>query len=473
MDEACAKALSELLAIIGVERRDTGGAIRIHGSDPVLASPNRYGTATAAALAAQGAAIAAIWKRRSGVGQDVDVDLAQAVHHGLRSVFLLRQNGHPFVVGTPGVNNYFRTRDGRHLYCVRMGDYPHLTPNLIGFLRCANTSEAVAAAIGQWLSSDIEDAMAAARIPAVITRTEAEWLAHPQGRLLAVRPGVEIDRLASSPPEPLCPATRPLAGVRVLDLSHVIAGPATARTLAEQGADVLRISAPHQPDPVQMVMDLGFGKRSAFLNLDRPEDAEHLRRLVAEADIVIDSWRPGALARRGFSPQDLAAIRPGIIVVSLSAYGSEGPWAARGGYEPIGQAASGLSVAEGGIESPRNAPTGTMNDYLAAYLACAGALGALLRRAQHGGSHHVKTSLTQSSMWVLRCGQLGAKRPLPAPFALPGLASMDSPFGRLDHTPPVTRYSVTSAHWALPPQPFGASLPEWQPRAAAHTRLSP
>ena len=213
-----------------------------------------------------------------------------------------------------------------------------------------------------------------------------------------------------------------------------------------------------------MMMDLGLGKRAAYIDLNRVEDARRLRELAGQSDIFVESWRPGALARRGFSPRDLAALRPGIIYVSVSCYGAEGPWASRAGYEPIGQAVCGLSATEGSLVAPRNAPTVTMNDYLSAYLAAAGALGALLRRSREGGSYHVRTSLTQASMWVLGCGLLPeavSRIPIMQNAELPAHQTMQSAFGEIRHVPCVTEYSETRAYWELPPEPFGGARPAW------------
>lgn len=271
-------------------------------------------------------------------------------------------------------------------------------------------------------------------------------------------------RIAEGSAQPFERAERPLSGLKVLDASHVIAGPAAARLLAEQGANVLRVSAPHQPDPQHIVMDTGFGKRSAFIDLELAEDVARLRMLASEADVFVESWRPGALARRGFGPDDLAALRPGIVYVSLSCHGFEGPWANRAGYEPIGQAASGLTMVEGGGGMPRGAPTVTMNDYLTAYLAAAGIMGALVRRARDGGSYHVRTSLTQASMWVLSQGLLPDSIPLfkePTPAPAHWMAATQSSFGVLEHVAPVVEYSKTRPYWDLPPQPLGASAAAW------------
>lgn len=457
-----------LLDRMGLPDLWSSAALRFTGEDPVVASPNAYGTATASALGAFSLAVAELWRMRTGQRQDIEIDLRRAVACGLRSVFLLRQSGHGFTVGGNGqkIDNFYPTADGRRIYLLRMYDYPHLVPALLGVLRCPNDRDAIAEVASRWNAVELEEALAAARAIGVVSRTPEEWLAHPQGAWLAQRPGFEIQKIGDSQAEPLPEGDRPLAGLRVLDASHVIAGPATGRTLAEHGAEVLRVSAPHQPDSQQMVIDLGFGKRSAFIDLEQVEDARQLRELARSADIFIESWRPGAMERRKFSPRDLAALRPGIIYVSLSCYGNGGPWRERAGYEPIGQAACGLATREGTPQAPRLAPTTTMNDYLAAYLAAAGTAAALVRRARDGGSYHVTTSLTQSSMWVLQQGQVPADAlagapGLGAPLPDDWMARTASPFGLLDHTAPVAQLSRTPGFWARPPEPLGTSAPTW------------
>ncbi len=458
------QAHATLLARIGLTPAP-GDTVGFGGADPVIASRLRYGAASASALAAQASAISAIWRQRGGRAQHVHVDLARAVHLGLRTTFNLRQHGHAFNVGSPTrASNFFVTRDGRHIYLLRNNGRGSITQDLIGLLCCANSTEGIAAAVAQWDSVALEEALAQAKLPGVIVRSPQEWLAHPQGRLLAQRPGVHVARIGDSPPEPFAPAARPLAGVRVLDASHVIAGPATGRLLAEHGAQVLHVTNPAERETQQIVMDLGFGKRAAYIDLERPGDAERLRALAATADIFIESYRPGAMTRRGFGPQALAKLRPGIVYVSISCYGDEGPWASRGGYEPIGQAASGLSLREGHPGAPRNAPTITMNDYLAAYLAGAGALGALARRARDGGSYHVSTSLTQASMWVLAMGELPARPTGDFDYtpAAGELLTAQTAFGELTYVAPIAQFSATPARWDRLPQPAGASRPEWE-----------
>ncbi len=460
---------------IGLAEGDAGGAISIHGAEPAVPSRHRLATASAVALAAHGVAIAAIWRRRSGRGQSVDIDLCQAAVPGLCTSDHLRQNGHTVDRGrNPAMAaNFFAAKDGRRLYILRAPAYvPHML-RLLDFFHCANTTEALAAAVSRWRSDELEEALAERKIIGTIARTREEWLAHPQGQWLAARAPVEIEKIGESAPEPFAPAARPLSGVRVLDMAHVLAGPVTTRVLAEQGADVLHVSAPHQLDQFVHVIDTGAGKRRAFVDLDRGGAAQ-VQKLAAEADIFVHSWRPGSLERHGLAPAEMARRRPGLIYVTVSCYGYGGPWAQRGGYEPIGQTASGLAVAEGSLDEPLLAPTFTLNDYATAYLAAAGTLGALVRRAREGGSYHVKASLTRTSMWVLELGALPRElwpdrsrgRPALAKPRPQDMMRTPSPFGEIEHPAPVTRFSETKAFWELPPQPWGASQPEWLPRAA-------
>jgi crotonobetainyl-CoA:carnitine CoA-transferase CaiB-like acyl-CoA transferase len=471
-------ALHSLLQQIGVDRADTGGGIEISGADPIVPSRHRVGLATAAALAAQGAGIAAIWKMRTGRGQDISVDLRRAAMPGLRTSAYLRQNGHSleFVRAPNEIPNHFKTRDDRRVYLLRPSVYPKHLARLLEFLGCvANKTELIADAVSQWEAGPLEEALAERKLVGVYARTREEWASHPQGKWLHTRPAINIRKIDDSAPEPFRPmngAGRPLTGIRILDMAHVLAGPVTSRVLAEQGADVLHISSPHHSDNFHAVMDTSFGKRSAYINLDRDGDLDKTLALVKSGDVFIHSWRPGSLDRRGLSPELLAKHRPGIIYVTVSCFGYGGPWMTRGGYEPIGQTVCGLSIEEGSFDKPMLAPTFTLNDYLGAYLAAAGTLGALIRRAREGGSYHVDVSLTRSSMWVQEVGMLPQSDwpdrsdglpPLPLPQKS-DLMSTETAFGTIEHPAPITQYSETKAFWDKPPMPPGAVMPEWLPR---------
>lgn len=465
------RTLESLLHAIGVRREDVGGSIRIEGADPVVSSRHRVGGATACALAAQGAAIAAIWKQRTGRGQDIDVEVRRAAVPGLRTAYHMAQNGHHvdvFPRSPYPQTDFFRTRDGRQMYILRTPMYMQNLLGTLGLLKCSPDPVDMARAVLQWDALDLEEAMAERKLVGVMCRTRAEWAAHPQGQWLAARPPVEIEKIGDSAPLPLPVGDRPLRSLRVLDFAHVLAGPVASRMLAEHGADVLRITAPHQHDQLFCALDTGVGKRSANLDLDVASDVEKAKALAATADVFAQSWRPGTLDVRGLSPEALARQRPGLIYVSVSAYGSGGPWASRGGYEPVGQAACGLAFDEGSVDEPRLSPTGTLNDYLTAYLASAGVLGALLRRAREGGSYHVKASLTRTSMWVQELGRLPRSRwphpDLPMQPRESDMVTMEGPYGRVTLPAPITQFSETRAYWERSPEPFGASRPEWLPR---------
>ena len=211
----------------------------------------------------------------------------------------------------------------------------------------AHDRAAVAAALSTWRAADFEAAAAEAGLVVTMTRSLAEWDASPQGLAASRLLPVLIEKIGDAPRMPLPPAAaRPLSGLRVLDLTRVIAGPVAGRTLAAHGADVLHISAAHLPSFDELVMDTGRGKRTAALDLRAPADCARLRDLAASADIFLQGYRPGAIAGHGFAPESLAALNPGIICVSLSAYGHLGPWAGRRGFDSLVQNANGMNDAE-------------------------------------------------------------------------------------------------------------------------------
>lgn len=467
-DSTSQVAFKQLLSVLGLDPGAGGGTISIDGIDPVVNSRHQPGAATTAALAAQGLAISTIWRMRTGRGQDVSVDMRRATHVGLRTINHVRQNGiahELYPRSSTGLSDFYRTKDGRLIFVLRGTLFVDSVLRTLSLLGCAYEQETMAAAIAKWDGAELEDAMAGRRAVGTMVRSRKEWLEHPQGALLASIPPVVVEKIGDSDPEPFLPAARPLSDIKVLDFTHVLAGPVTSRTLAEQGAQVLHVCSQHQPDPARLNFDTGPGKRSTLIDIDKPEERETLLELARDADVFVQSWRPSSLTERGLGAKDLAKQRPGIIYVSVSCYGSDGPWADRAGYEPCGQIACGLVEDEGSPDDPQMAVTGTLNDYLAAYLASAGVLTALIRRAREGGSYHVKVSLTRTSMWIQELGRLPKDRwptkQIPMPALPSDLLSMESVFGTLTIPAPITQYSETAAYWDRPPQPFGAAKPHW------------
>lgn len=439
---------------------------RITGADPLLPTAFKIGTAASAAIGATALAAAELWRLRTGRSQSVAVDLRAAIA-AFRSERYLRVNGElpPDVRGT--VFGFYRAGDGRWIQLH--GAMPHHREGIVQLLGCEDTREAAAAAVEKWNAGELEDALAARGLPVGMVRSRGEWQAHAQGRAVATLPLFEITKIGDAPPESSGEGPRPLAGVRVLDLTRVIAGPVCGRTLASYGADVMLVSNPHLANPLALVMDTGLGKLSTSLDLRRADDAERLRELIRETDVFCQSYRPGALARYGFAPDDVARLRPGIVYVTLSAYSHLGPWQERRGFETLIQSVSGMAHEQGfgaGLERPQHLPAQVV-DHGTGYLAAFGALIALARRAREGGSYLVRVSLAQTGRWVDSLGRVeGPQAPeLTLADVDDLLTSSDTEFGRLRHVVPAARFSETAAFWSRPTVPLGTHQPVWPARA--------
>src|SRR5262249_41733769 len=223
-------------------------------------------------------------------------------------------------------------------------NFPNHRAAALKVLGVAEHRDAVAGAVATWNAADLEEAIIAAQGAGGMARTQAEWARHPQAAAIAALPLLEIIRIGDSAPEALKSGDRPLSGIRVLDLTRVLAGPTCARTLAEHGADVMKITAAHLPNLGYQEWDTGHGKLSAQLDLGARGDLDILRGLVRQADVFSQGYRPDSLANRGLSPAELAAIRPGLVYVSLSAFGHTGPWASRRGFDTVVQTVSGITI---------------------------------------------------------------------------------------------------------------------------------
>lgn len=454
-------ALRDILAQAG--HGGSADAPEITGADPVVRTPFRVGAAGAAALAAAGIAAADLWQIRTGRSQRIAVDL-RAAALSLRSSRYLRLDGKPFDSPWDPLSGIYPTRDGRFIYfhC----NFPNHRDAMLNVLGAAPERAAVAAAAARREAGEMEEAMVAASGVGVMVRSAAEWAAHPQAAAIAALPLLEIIRIGDAPAEALPAGDRPLAGIRVLDLTRVLAGPTCARTLAEHGAEVLKIAGPHLPHSGWIEYDTGHGKLSAHLDLREAAGRDRLQALAGAADVFSQSFRPGALDDRGFAPEELARIRPGIVCVTLSAFGHRGPWAGRRGFDTVVQAVSGMAVQQGGSKGPRFLPVSAI-DYVSGYLMAFGAMVALARRATEGGSWLVRVSLAQTGRWIVGRGLVDpaelATVPDDAPEAeIAGLSvETATPMGRLRHLAPAVQLSETPARWARPAVPLGYHPPDW------------
>jgi crotonobetainyl-CoA:carnitine CoA-transferase CaiB-like acyl-CoA transferase len=466
-------ALRTILPIAGWGD-DRARAVEITGSaDPILPTPFRIGEAAAAALAAVGLAASDLWALRTGRGQQIAVDTRQATA-SLRSGHYMTLDGTPVPTDRNTVMGVYPAKHGRwsYLHC----NFPNHRAAALTVLGVSEDREAVSKAVASWDALELEEAIIAAGGAGGMVRPMDEWAKHPQAAAVASLPLMEIVRIGASHPEPLPAGDRPLSGIRVLDLTRVLAGPTCARTLAEHGADVLKITAAHLPNIGYQEHDTGHGKLSAHLDLRQPKDLETLRGLIREGDVFSQGYRPGTLANRGLSPEALAQLRPGIVYVSLCAFGRVGPWAPRRGFDTVVQTVTGITHRQGQLfpgpePGPQFYPVSAI-DYLTGYLMAFGAMVALGRRAREGGSWLVRISLAQTGRWLVSRGEVPERElhDVPKEFTREELQrwSMvsDTPMGRLGHLAPVVRMSETPPRWARPSVPLGSHPPVWPARSA-------
>lgn len=466
MPRPAADVLRGLLRDAGLDP-DLASAADLPGEGPGLPSSFAIGPAAQGSIAAAALAAAEIHQRRGGAAQRIRVPLRHAVAE-FRSERYLRLEGAPPPDPWDAIAGLYPCGDGG---AVRLHtNFAHHRDGVLRLLGGIPAERAaVAEALQGWKALHFEAAAAAEGLCVAALRDVAEWDSHPQAVALAGQPPLQITRLADAPPLPLPPlASRPLAGLRVLDLTRVIAGPVAGRCLAAHGAEVLHISAAHLPSIPTLEMDTGRGKRTARLDLRQPEDAQRLRALVAEADIVLQSYRPGALERLGFGPSALAALRPGLVVLSLSAYGPHGPWAGRRGFDSLVQTATGFNRAEaaaaGTPGGARPLPCQAL-DHASGYLLALGAMAALLRRAAEGGGWHVQVSLAGTGQWLRGLGRSpeGFGAPDPDQAAITDLLEeSDSGFGRLTALRHAASMSLTPPRWEHPAMHLGSHPAAWE-----------
>jgi crotonobetainyl-CoA:carnitine CoA-transferase CaiB-like acyl-CoA transferase len=434
--------------------------VELTGAEPVLPTSFAVGTAAQAAIAAAALAAAQLWRLRTGRRQHVSVDMRDAAIE-FRSERYLRVDGKYPADDIDRLSGLYRCGDGR--WARLHTSLPHHYRGMLALLRCADDRAAVERALAQWEGEALENAAADAGLVATACRSFAEWDRHPQSRAIAQLPLFSIEQIGEAPSEPLTKAARPLAGIRVLDLTRIIAGPVCGRTLAAHGADVLLVSASHLPSLRPLVIDTGRGKLSTFIDLREASGRETLAALVRDADIFVQGYRPGAVAALGFGPNEVAKIRPGIVYVSLSAYGHDGPWAARRGFDSLVQTASGFNAAEAeafATSEPRPLPAQAL-DHATGHLLAFAAMAALTRRAKAGGTWHVRASLAQTAYWLRRLGRIDGMACADPKFddVRDRLEETASGFGRLTAVRHAAVMDETPPHWQRPSVQLGTHAP--------------
>ncbi|WP_328441330.1 CoA transferase [Streptomyces sp. NBC_00444] len=376
------------------------------------------------------------------------------------------------------MSRFWRTADG---WVRTHANYPHHRARLLAALGLSDDRVSVVESVlAERSALEVEESVYAAGGLAVALRTPEEWAGHPQGVAVAARSLVEHGRLDATHARVLAPVDGdpllPAAGLRVLDLTRVIAGPVATRTLALLGADVLRVDRPQLPELPDQHADTGFGKRST--RLDLRADRRAFEELLATADVVVTGYRPGALDRFGLSPEALAERRPGVVVAQLSAWGAYGPWRERRGFDSLVQVATGIATAEGSPERPGALPAQAL-DHGTGYLLAAGVLRALTEQSYEGGSRFVRLALARTAAWLMHgvggadaeddvyAGRgAGAGRGADAGndvHAGPDgwLAETDSALGRLRYVLPPVSFAGGPVDWGRAPGVWGSDAARW------------
>ncbi|MBO3746737.1 CoA transferase [Streptosporangiaceae bacterium NEAU-GS5] len=474
--------IEALVRRLGAEAGVDLPAVQTSGAEPALPSAFRIGTAAAASVGALTAAVAAY--QGPGLDAQVSVDMRHAAA-AFRSERAFRIDGRPLNLWAPLSGDY-RTADGWvRLHC----NFDHHRDAALRALSLPADAgrDEVVEACARWVALELEEAVIREAGCAAAMRSRSEWRDHPQwaaiddtplvrvtdlsgasrrssgrvgllGTAIEDTPLVRVTDLAGDGRRGRGPAGL-LGGVRVLDLTRVIAGPVAGRILAAYGADVLRVGAAHVPEVPGAVIETAFGKRSCHIDLR--SDADRLADLVREADVVIQAYRPGSLASRGFGPRALGRLNPSVVAVDISAYGSRGPWADRRGFDSLVQMVSGIAHEGGDGAIPQPLPCQAL-DHATGYLGAFGAVAGLIR----GGGAHVEVSLARTAKWLDELGRVPASSSGPSGGAPEAddedlLATMDSAFGVLTYVRPPGRIGEVEPSWSSPPPREGEHPAAW------------
>lgn len=467
--------LEDMLAPLGLSVSDSGGCVTFTHRDPLMPSCIRLGGVSALALAQQSVVAAAIWRDRTGIGQDIHCDLGQAIRRLAPATEMKWEtiNGFPGDLADRLVGAYLQfypTKDGRHVLPANL--YPGIKSRMLTALGCADDPKSLGKAIAQYTADELENLGEREGIVFAKVRTVDEFVQTDVFEYLAQHPLVEIEKISDSAPESWPEfGTAPLSGLRALGMGHVIAGAGIGRSLGALGVDCLNVWRLMDWEQDALLLTASVGVRSTRLNAKSEQGRAKLHELIREADIFYANRRPGLLEKLGMDLPTLAKIRPGIIHVTVSTHGEGGPWKDRVGFDQVAGTVCGMVVAEGSLEAPRLPPTLIINDYLVAWLGATGAMAALLRRSKEGGSYRVHVSLTRAAMWATSLGFFdpgyvkatvgtGGEHELIDPQLFTSL----TPLGIYQGVTENVTLSRTPHHYMNVLSPRGADQPIWLPK---------
>jgi crotonobetainyl-CoA:carnitine CoA-transferase CaiB-like acyl-CoA transferase len=452
--------------------------VRLTGQDPVLPSSFAVGAAAQSTIAAAALAACELGHQRGAEPQLVSVDMR---HAALECLGWFSLDGRVPELWDP-FSGLYRCADGWVRVHANFAHHREGALRLLGLDPAQATRADAEQALLGWPALEFETAAAEAGLVAAALRRFDQWDASPQGEAVAAQPLFTIERIGDAAPVPLPELSvdaRPLQGVRVLDLTRILAGPVGGRALAAYGAQVMLVNSPQLPN-IEAIADTSRGKLSAHIDLRNAVGRAAMDALLSQAHVFVQGYRPGGLDALGYGAQALAERRPGIVCVSLSAYGSKGPWASRRGFDSMVQTAMGFNHAEGeaadaagvadtagparggatGESRPRALPMQIL-DQASGYLIAFCAAVALRRQQVEGGSWLVHVSLAQTGHWLRGLGRVADGFALERPDLEPYLERSASGFGELRAVRHAALLSRTPAHWDLPSMPPGRHPARW------------
>jgi crotonobetainyl-CoA:carnitine CoA-transferase CaiB-like acyl-CoA transferase len=437
--------------------------LELTGDRPLLPTSFHVGIAAQSTIACAALAAAEIGLYRSGHAQDVSVDM-HAAEMECTGYFTI--DGKVPNAWAP-LSGLYPCRDGH----VRVhANFDHHRDGTLRILGIAGDPASVRrheveAALQGWKAIDFESAAAAAGMVVSAVRSFKEWDQTKHAEAARNQPLFTMQKIGDASPiqwNSISRDEQPLQGIRILDLTRILAGPVCGRTLAAYGADVMLVNSPDLPN-IESIAETSRGKMSTLLDLKSASDASKLIDLVRDANVFVQGYRPDGLRALGFSSEQLAAIRPGIVCVSLSAYGNDGPWADRRGFDSLVQTATGFNDAEAraaGVEAPKAMPVQIL-DYASGFLMAFAAQAALVKQSTEGGSWHVQVSLIQTAQWLRGLGRVNDNFHSKKPDFRSASETYPSGFGTLTAIPHAARFANFSASWKRPSVPPGTHQPNW------------
>jgi crotonobetainyl-CoA:carnitine CoA-transferase CaiB-like acyl-CoA transferase len=435
--------------------------IEVEQTPTFLKEPISVADFAAGVVAALGASTVELGQARGLPEQEISVDRRHAVltlndglHHYMNGVIIL---GGEIMVP---VNGFYEARDGRWM-CFN-GAYPHLRDGILKYFDAPHDQEALIKMIARHDSAKIEADFEKLGLCMAPVHTREEWLAHPQGQAMGELPPVLTQKFGDAKQRVLPEANhRPLEGVRIIDVTHVIAGPWSTRVLADQGADVISVRNPAFPFLYPAIFEESYGKKQILLHLGMEKSKARFTELLKDADVLVWGYGPGSLDRLGFTRDELMKLNPNLVLTRVSAYGPQGPWSKRKGWEQLSQTCSGMVDLASRERDQHHLVAALPLDYGTGYLAAIGTISALRQRQGQGGFWEVDAMLTRTAMEILSLPH-EAEEALPTSLENDGkyLVDQDSNFGAVfTKLAPAAELSRTPAYSETGPAVNGAHDP--------------